>query len=214
MNKKVVIIGLVALAGIGLYFLTKKKKDEAVLAETNGGVLAETNEEEQTTNSAGQVQKSDWNKILKKGSKGNEVKVLQKALKQVDVDGDFGSGTEKRLIAVTGLNQISVNQYNTFINAKIAKNLASEKTVNWNKVLKKGSKGIEVELLQKSIKQVDVNGNFDTKTEERLKKVVGLNQVSLSIYNDLIRKNAKKAQQMNAVFAQQGNTTSFTTGLI
>jgi LPXTG-motif cell wall-anchored protein len=32
MNKKVVIIGLIALAGVGLYFLTKKKKDEEVLA--------------------------------------------------------------------------------------------------------------------------------------------------------------------------------------
>jgi LPXTG-motif cell wall-anchored protein len=100
MNKKVVIIGLIALAGIGLYFLTKKKKDEAVLAETN--------EEEQSTNSATPTQKSDWNKILKKGSKGTEVEVLQKALRQLDVDGDFGSGTEKRLIAVTGLNQISI----------------------------------------------------------------------------------------------------------
>lgn len=206
MNKKVIIIGLIAIAGIGLYFLTKKKKDEAVLAETN--------EEEQTTNSENPTQKPDWNKILKKGSKGTEVEVLQKALRQLDVDGDFGSGTEKRLIAVTGLNQISVNQYNTLIKSKIAKNLASQNTVNWNKVLKKGSKGIEVKLLQKSIKQVEVSGNFDTKTEERLKKVVGLNQVSLSIYNDLIRKNAKKAQEMNAVLAQQEKPNSFTTGLI
>jgi LPXTG-motif cell wall-anchored protein len=210
MNKKVVIIGLIALAGVGLYFLTKKKKDEAVLAETQ----EEQSEEEVTNNSKAPAQKSDWNKILKKGSKGNEVKVLQKALRQIDVDGDFGSGTEKRLIAVTGLNQISINQYNTLIKSKIAQNLASSKKANFDKLLKKGSKGIEVELLQKSIKQVTVNGNFDTKTEERLKKVVGLNQVSLTIYNELIRKNANKAKEMNAVVAQQGNTTSFTTGLI
>lgn len=210
MNKKVIIIGLIAIAGIGIYFLTKKKKDEAVLAETE----SDGNEEQESTNSAGQVQKPDWNKILKKGSKGTEVKTLQKALRQIDVDGDFGSGTEKRLIAVTGLNQISINQYNTLIKSKIAQNLASSKKVNFDKILKKGSKGIEVELLQKSIKQVDVNGNFDTKTEERLKKVVGLNQVSLSIYNEYIRKNQKKAEEMKAVVAQQGNTTSFTTGLI
>jgi LPXTG-motif cell wall-anchored protein len=206
MNKKVVIIGLIALAGIGLYFLTKKKKDEAVLAETQEN----QNQEDTTTNSENPTQKSDWNKILKKGSKGNEVKVLQKALRQLDVDGDFGSGTEKRLIAVTGLNQISINQYNTLIENKIAKNLASSKKINMDKILKKGSKGIEVELLQKSIKQVDVNGNFDTKTEERLKKVVGLNQVSLSIYNEYIRKNEKKAKEMKAVVAQ----TTFTDGLI
>jgi LPXTG-motif cell wall-anchored protein len=210
MNKKVVIIGLIALAGIGLYFLTKKKKDEAGLAE----IQSDENEEQGNTNSAGQIQKPNWDKVLKKGSQGNEVKVLQKALRQLDVDGDFGSGTEKRLIAVTGLNQISINQYNNLIRTKIAENLASSKKANFDKVLKKGSKGIEVELLQKSIKQVTVNGNFDTKTEERLKKVVGLNQVSLTIYNELIRKNANKAKEMNAVVAQQGNTTSFTTGLI
>jgi len=214
MNKKVLIIGLIGLAGIGIYFLIKKKKNEAVLVETNDGVLAETNEEEQSTNSAGQVQKNDWDKILKIGSTGNEVKVLQRALRQVNVDGNFGSGTEKRLKVVTGLNQISLNQYNNLMETKIAKNLASQNTVNWNKVLKKGSKGNEVKWLQRALKQVDVNGNFDTKTEERLKKVVGLTQVSLSIYNDLLRKNEKKAKEMNAVVAQQGNTTSFTTGLI
>lgn len=206
MNKKVIIISLIAIAGIGIYFLTKKKKDESVLAETN--------EEDETTNSENSTQKPDWDKVLKKGSQGNEVKVLQKALRQLDVDGDFGSGTEKRLIAVTGLNQISINQYNNLIRTKIAENLASSKKVNFDKLLKKGSKGIEVELLQKSIKQVTVNGNFDSKTEERLKKVVGLNQLSLSIYNELIRKNVNKAKEMNAVVAQQGNTTSFTTGLI
>jgi hypothetical protein len=210
MNKKVIFIGLIAIAGIGIYFLTKKKRDEAGLAE----IQSDGNEEQGSTNSAKPTQKPDWNKILKKGSKGTEVKVLQKALRQLDVDGDFGSGTEKRLIAVTGLNQISINQYNTLIKGKIADNLASSKKANFDKLLKKGSQGIEVELLQKSIKQVTVNGNFDTKTEERLKKVVGLNQVSLSIYNELIRKNASKAKEMSAVVAQQGNTTSFTTGLI
>jgi hypothetical protein len=214
MNKKVLIIGLIGLAGIGIYFLIKKKKNEAVLVETNDGVLAETNEEEQSTNSAGQVQKNDWDKILKIGSKGNEVKVLQRALKRVDVDGNFGSGTEKRLKEVIGLNQISLNQYNNLMETKIAKNLASQNTINWNKVLKKGSTGNEVKVLQRALKQVDVNGNFDKKTEERLKKVVGLTQVSLSIYNDLLRQNAKKAKEMKAVVAQQGNTTSFTTGLI
>jgi hypothetical protein len=95
--------------------LTKKKKDEAVLAETQEN----QSQEDSTNNSKEPTQKSDWNKILKKGSKGTEVEVLQKALRQLDVDGDFGSGTEKRLIAVTGLNQISINQYNTLIQNKI-----------------------------------------------------------------------------------------------
>ena len=64
MNKKVVIIGLIALAGIGIYFLTKKKKDEAVLAETQEN----QSQEDSTNNSKEPTQKSDWNKILKKGS--------------------------------------------------------------------------------------------------------------------------------------------------
>jgi hypothetical protein len=44
-----------------------------------------------------------------------QVKILQKALKQVDVDGDFGVGTDKRLKKVTGFNQITLNQYNQII---------------------------------------------------------------------------------------------------
>ena len=201
-NQKILIVS-VGLIGFGLYLFYKQIKQDAELVK-----------EKESDSNTDVTTKTDWNKILRKGSTGIEVEVLQKALKQLDVDGDFGTKTETRLRNVTGLNQISINQYNNLIKTKIAENLASSKKANFDKVLKKGSKGIEVELLQKSIKQVTVNGNFDTKTEERLKKVVGLNQVSLTIYNELIRKNANKAKEMNAVVAQQGNTTSFTTGLI
>ena len=38
--------------------------------------------------------------VLRKGSKGAEVKRLQKALKKIAVDGDFGPKTERRLIRI------------------------------------------------------------------------------------------------------------------
>ena len=112
MNKKLIIIGILGLAGVGYYFYNKKKKETPVLADTSE---EETNVSTKSTTSTTQNVKSDWNKILKKGSKGIEVRTLQKALKKVDVDGDFGIGTENRLKQVTGLSQISINQYNQSI---------------------------------------------------------------------------------------------------
>lgn len=111
-NKKIIIIGVLGLAGFGYYFYNKKKKDTPVLADTS---VDETNVSIKSTTSIPQNVKPDWHKILKKGSKGIEVRTLQKALKKVDVDGDFGIGTEKRLKQVTGLTEISVNQYNQSI---------------------------------------------------------------------------------------------------
>jgi len=112
MNKKLIIIGVLGLAGAGYYFYNKKKKETPVLANTSDDEIdVSTKPITSTTENI----KPDWNKILKKGSKGIEVTTLQKALKRVDVDGDFGVGTENRLKQVTGLNQISVNQYNQAI---------------------------------------------------------------------------------------------------
>jgi LPXTG-motif cell wall-anchored protein len=112
MNKKLIIIGVLGLAGAGYYFYNKKKKETPVLANTSDD---ETDVSIKSTTTTTENVKPDWNKILKKGSKGIEVRTLQKALKRVDVDGDFGIGTENRLKQVTGLNQISVNQYNQAI---------------------------------------------------------------------------------------------------
>lgn len=51
----------------------------------------------------------DRNKILKKGSQGAEVRVLQGILK-VKVDGDFGRNTENALLSQKGVKQIKLNQ--------------------------------------------------------------------------------------------------------
>ena len=83
MNKKLIIIGVLGLAGFGYYFYNKKKKDTPVLADTS---VDETNVSIKSTTSIPQNVKPDWNKILKKGSKGIEVRTLQKALKKVDVE--------------------------------------------------------------------------------------------------------------------------------
>lgn len=51
-----------------------------------------------------------------------------------------------------------------------------------NKVLKLGSKGLEVGLLQKALGSLQVDGVFGTKTETRLKDVKGVSEITL---NDL-----------------------------
>ena len=61
----------------------------------------------------------DVNKVLSKGSTGEEVKSLQKALKGgLVVDGIFGALTEKRLKAITGKTSISIREYNNFLASK------------------------------------------------------------------------------------------------
>jgi hypothetical protein len=113
MNKKVLIISFIGLVGVWYYFYNKKKKETPSLAEyMEDDVVSSPNTISVTQK---QTIKPDYDKILKLGSKGIEVKILQKALKQLDVDGDFGVGTEKRLKTITGFNQITLNQYNQSI---------------------------------------------------------------------------------------------------
>jgi hypothetical protein len=102
-NQKVLLvsIGLVAL-GIYLFF---KKTPQPAEEKTNFGA---------STPPA----KADYNKVLKKGSKGVEVGILQRALKQLVDDEDFGDKTEARLKAVMKVTQTSLNDYNKFITKK------------------------------------------------------------------------------------------------
>lgn len=52
----------------------------------------------------------DKTMLLKKGSKGGEVRALQGLLK-IKVDGDFGSNTEKALLMQKGVKQIRLNNW-------------------------------------------------------------------------------------------------------
>jgi hypothetical protein len=53
---------------------------------------------------------ADKNKVLKLGSKGLEVGLLQKALGSLQVDGIFGAKTEARLKDVKGVSEITLNE--------------------------------------------------------------------------------------------------------
>ena len=52
---------------------------------------------------------ADKTKVLKLGSKGLEVGLLQKALGDLKVDGVFGAKTEARLNDVKGVSEITLN---------------------------------------------------------------------------------------------------------
>lgn len=101
-NQKILLVSI-GLIGLGLYLFYKQGRQDSVAVE-----------EEKTEEPI----KADWDKVLKKGSKGIEVGILQKALKQLKVDEDFGDLTEKRLKSVMGVTQTSLNNYNKFIYSK------------------------------------------------------------------------------------------------
>ena len=94
-NTKIITVSL-ALIGLGMYFFYKQGKQSA---------LADKNPENE---------KANWDKLLKKGSQGKEVIILQEALKGLVADGDFGSLTEARLKKVIGVTQTTLNKYNEF----------------------------------------------------------------------------------------------------
>jgi hypothetical protein len=102
-KKQIIMFASVGLIVLGVYLFYKQGKAEAVSPEQSD---SEENQEESA--------KADWNKVLKRGSEGIEVEILQKALKQLDVDRDFGEKTEARLKSVTGVTQTSLNKYNEF----------------------------------------------------------------------------------------------------
>lgn len=54
----------------------------------------------------------DYNKILKRGDRGEEVKLLQRWL-GVTADGIFGPITESALLQKKGINNISLTEYST-----------------------------------------------------------------------------------------------------
>lgn len=103
-TKKKAILVSVLLIGLGGYYIYKNRD----MKSTTTGVVSPEEEA-----------KLDTKKVLSKGSMGEEVKALQKALKGgLVVDGNFGALTEKRLKAITGQISISLTDYNKFISSK------------------------------------------------------------------------------------------------
>lgn len=109
-NENKVLIG-VAVIGVGAlgFLYWKKKQNEANDILNDIPEVAEPTTA--TTNPIPQIGTSlDRNKILAKGSKGIEVRELQRLL-GVKIDGDFGNITLTALIAKKRVTQISLNGF-------------------------------------------------------------------------------------------------------
>lgn len=107
-KKKAIIVSAI-LIGLGGYYIYMNIKSKS---STKDAVA--TDEVVGTT--------FDVTKVLSKGSTGDEVKSLQKALGGgLKVDGIFGALTEKRLKSVTGKTSMSIREYNTFMASKSKK---------------------------------------------------------------------------------------------
>lgn len=123
-----VLIGVGGLAILGLFFLWKKKKEQQTADE-----LANYIPEPETASSGGgggssssskpvQGATLDRNKLLKAGSKGLEVRELQRLL-GVEIDGDFGKITLAALQNEKGVSEISLNAFASTVKKKVAKPL-------------------------------------------------------------------------------------------
>lgn len=111
-NENKVLIG-VAVIGVGAlgFLYWKKKQNEANDILNDIPEVAEPTTA--TTNPIPQIGTSlDRNKILAKGSKGIEVRELQRLL-GVKIDGDFGNITLTALIAKKRVTQISLNVFSS-----------------------------------------------------------------------------------------------------
>ncbi|MEO8239234.1 MAG: hypothetical protein ABI576_14105 [Flavobacterium sp.] len=111
-----VLIGVAVIGAGALGFLYwKNKQNEAGNALSDIPELAEpttaTNPIPQTGDSLNR------NKLLAKGSKGLEVRELQRLL-GVKIDGDFGNITLTALLAKKGVSQISLNAFSAKTKAK------------------------------------------------------------------------------------------------
>jgi peptidoglycan hydrolase-like protein with peptidoglycan-binding domain len=106
---------------------------------------------------------------LRRGSTGAAVKVLQRALGALAVDGQFGATTEMRVLSFqgsAGLPRSGVVDHATWD--------ALERRVHpllpyWGVVLKRGSSGTAVKALQKALGGLVVDGVFGAATEAKVK---------------------------------------------
>lgn len=111
MKKNLLIYGLGFAAIFGsLFFINKKNKTNLIDQEND------SKESAQSTNSinTSTVSNIDRNKILKEGSSGEEVVLLQKLLGKLNADGIFGPATKSRLNDVFKLDSITLNLYDKY----------------------------------------------------------------------------------------------------
>lgn len=109
-NNTLVYFLITAAAAVGIYIATKDDKKSPVLDQE---YIEEEEQETTPINNSDDITPAaqpNRSLILKKGSKGIEVKELQKLLGATP-DGQFGPITENLLFAKKGVKQISLNQY-------------------------------------------------------------------------------------------------------
>ena len=109
-KKKKILIVSGLLVAVGGYYIYKNMTAKPIVAEEVAPDLTP----DTTT-------PFDVNKVLSKGSKGDEVKSLQTGIKEVKVDGDFGEKTEARLKKLTGKTSMSIKEYNDWYAKKYKK---------------------------------------------------------------------------------------------
>jgi len=115
-NKTIIIGSVVALIGLGAYFVLKPKKlvvTDSKEEGTSSEVLSEGVASAPTTST-----QLDKKKILGLGSKGKEVEELQTKLGSLSVDGDFGAKTEGVLKLGYGVTKVSLEQLEKMIPKK------------------------------------------------------------------------------------------------
>jgi hypothetical protein len=122
-NKTIIIGSVVVLIGLGAYFVLKPKKavvTDSKETETKPEVLTEgVVEPAKSVAPAPQTSKPlDKKKMLGLGSKGAEVKELQKKLGSLFVDGDFGAKTQAVLNLDYGVSNITLEQLEKMIPKK------------------------------------------------------------------------------------------------
>jgi peptidoglycan hydrolase-like protein with peptidoglycan-binding domain len=119
--------------------------------------------------------------VLKRGSTGEAVKALQRAIGKLTVDGSYGPLTEARVkeyqkskgLAVTGVTDAAVWKalmaQTTTTSGSVVTSLTTEFTAYKGTVLKLGSTGAAVKVLQRGLGGLTVDGSFGPMTQSAVK---------------------------------------------
>ena len=126
-DKMLIGAGVLALGTLGFFWWQNKKKNEVKTIDIPSEVIEPIQIPSTATspfsNNSG-TNEIDRKKVLRKGSKGLEVKELQKML-GVSQDGDFGKITLNALLIAKGVSQISLDAFSGKISAPSSPKIAT-----------------------------------------------------------------------------------------